>query len=516
MKTRRLLYLSTHHLTAYLWRAGTLTSEAQFATTEIGHLQFAAYLAQNTKSVFSILANVSEEGFQIEAIPFLRGADRKAVIERKLGQLYFNAALTASQSLGHEKAKRKNERIMLAALTNTAFFTPWLNAITRAGIALSGIYSLPLLAPSLVKKLQLAEEQYLLITVQDQSIRQSYFEKGELHFSRLTPLHNSSIGGIAQTISSEVQKLQQYLASQRVIGRNQPITAHVLAHSSAQKAIESSCTSTATIHYDILKIEDCAKRTGLKTPPPDTHCEQLFLNLLAIAAPSIQFADDHQRHDFHLGQIRSALQGIGALALLLCILVSGKLLFEAYTVKQETEALRSEAGLSRQRYNEIVKTFPSIPTDNETLRRVIDRYAELEKKSAFPDGLYQEISRAMDKTLAVELNAIEWRVGGDEAAAVATGPSVGTALTASAIPVGSEAAIVQGTLKLGASANARQMLDTFNLFVEALKTNPELQVEVLQRPFDIEPGKSLKGGDTTLEDNKPRSFSLQIVRKIEP
>lgn len=147
---------------------------------------------------------------------------------------------------------------------------------------------------------------------------------------------------------------------------------------------------------------------------------------------------------------------------------------------------------------------------------MIDRYAELEKKSAFPDGLYHEISRAMDKAPAVELNAIEWRVGSDDAAGATANPSASTALTAGTVPVGSEATIVQGTLKLGASANARQMLDTFSLFVEALKTNPELQIEILQRPFDIEPGKSLKGGDTTLEDNKPRSFSLQIVRKIEP
>lgn len=50
--------------------------------------------------------------------------------------------------------------------------------------------------------------------MQDQSIRQSYFEKGELHFSRLTPLQNSSISGIAQTFSAEAVKLQQYLSSQ--------------------------------------------------------------------------------------------------------------------------------------------------------------------------------------------------------------------------------------------------------------------------------------------------------------
>jgi len=49
----------------------------------------------------------------------------------------------------------------------------------------------------------------------------------------------------------------------------------------------------------------------------------------------------------------------------------------------------------------------------------------------------------------------------------------------------------------------------------ALKANPKLQIDVLQRPFDIESGKALRGGDTTLEDNKPRSFAVQISRKLE-
>ena len=510
---RRLLYLSNHQMGAWLWQAGELISEGLFAATEAGHQQFTEYLSRHQGSVFSMLANVSEEGFHIETIPYLRGSDRKAIIDRKLGQLFFNAGLTTSLSLGYEKQKRKNERIMLAALTNNAFFAPWLNAINTSEVALSGIYSLPLLTPALLKKLKINDEHCLLLTVQDQSIRQSYFDKGELHFSRLTPLQNSSIGGIAQTFSAESLKLQQYLISQRLIGRNQPITVHILAHTGAVKAIQQSCVSTPTIYYNILSIEDCAARTGLKKPPSDAHCEQLFLNLLVTSAPRMQFANDDQRHGYHLRQIRSGLYGLGAISLLCCLLFSGKFLYETYSLKQEAQALRAEAGLSRQRYNDIAKTFPPIPTNNETLRRVIDRYLELEKKSASPEGLFREFSRALQAVPAADLDTIDWKVGGIESAPLT---AMGQASAATVVPSDSEAIVVRGNLKLGANANARQMLNAFNRLVEALKANPKLQVEVLKRPFDIESGKSLKGGDITLEDNMPRSFSLQVIRKVEP
>jgi hypothetical protein len=496
-------------MTAYRWHSGVLESEGVFAANDEGHQQFADYVKQHRQATFTLLANVSEEGFHLETIPFLQGKDRKTVIERKLGQQFFSAPLTASLSLGYAKSKRKDERILLAALTNNEHFAPWLKAIESHGAALSGIYSLPLVSAALLKKLKLGHEQCLLLTVQDQSIRQSYFEKGELHFSRLTPLQNSSISGIAQTFSAEAVKLQQYLSSQRLIGRNQAIAVHVLAHGSAIKAIQASCNDTPTIHFNLLDIEDCARKTGLKTVPTDTHSETLFLNLLKVDPPRIQFANDDQRHGHHLGQIRFALHAVGALALAGCLLYSGKLLFDAREVAQETETLGVESALSRQRYAEIVATFPPIPTSNETLRQVIDRYAEIDRRTSSPLVLYRELGRALAAAPAVELDALEWRVGGTETAGQATN----NARAAQAVADDSETLIVRGTLKTG--ANARQTLAAFNLLVDALKTNPKLQVSVLQSPFDIESGKSLKGSDTAVDDNRPRAFSLQIVRKLE-
>lgn len=155
MTTHRLLYLSTHRMTAYRWHSGVLEVEGAFATNEEGHQQFSDCIKQQRRSTFTLLANVSEEGFHLETIPFLQGKDRQTVIARKLGQQFFNAALTASLSLGYEKSKRKDERILLAALTNNEHFAPWLKAIESHGATLSGIYSLPLVSAALLKKLKL-------------------------------------------------------------------------------------------------------------------------------------------------------------------------------------------------------------------------------------------------------------------------------------------------------------------------------------------------------------------------
>ena len=121
MISRRLLYLNTHRLSAYVWQAGKLTQEGVFDNDDSGRSAFASYVASHRHSHFSLLANVAEEGHVIETIPFLQGRDRETLITRKIGQHFLGTPLATSASLGFEKTKRKNERVLLCALTDPAF-----------------------------------------------------------------------------------------------------------------------------------------------------------------------------------------------------------------------------------------------------------------------------------------------------------------------------------------------------------------------------------------------------------
>lgn len=511
MKPQRFLYLSAQQLAAYRWHAGTLHGEGWFAASEAGLQQFREYLTSNASSVFSLLANVAEEGFHSETIPFLRGRDRTTVIQRKLAQTFFNTPLTTSLSLGHEKNRRKDEHLLLAALTNPVFFQPWLDIIAEADVALSGVFSLPTVLPSLLKKLRLPDEPCLLLTVQDQSIRQSYFEKGRLHFSRLTPLQHSSIGSIAQAFASESLKLQQYLASQRLVGRNQTITAHILAHPGALKAIATSCVDTPAVRFNVLDINDCARRTGLKSPPTDSHGEMLFLHLLATQPPAMQFAGDTLRHTYQVGRMGTLLYGLGATALCACLLLSGNQLFDAYQFAREAEQLQAETARSDQHYADILKTFPSVPIDRETLKSVIGRYLVQAQRSITPTPFYIELSRTLQDHPAIELLSLAWKLGGTDPARSTTGrPELGL----KPVPDESESLVVQGALHSPPGTDTRQFLGLFNRFVEQLAANKALRVDILQPPFDIESGKALRSGDAALERNTSRTFSLQVTRKI--
>jgi hypothetical protein len=60
------------------------------------------------------------------------------------------------------------------------------------------------------------------------------------------------------------------------------------------------------------------------------------------------------------------------------------------------------------------------------------------------------------------------------------------------------------------------MLSTFDQFVKLLGNDPAFSVTVTQQPFDMESGRALRGGDNEDEGMQPRSFALEVSRKITP
>jgi hypothetical protein len=479
VKNRRLLYLNTHRLSAYAWRQGKLLPEGIFESDEAGFSSFADYLRNTPKSHYSLLANVAEEGHALETIPFLQGRDRQALITRKIGQHFLGTPFSTAVSLGYEKAKRKNENLLISALTNPAHFEPWLHSINSAAAPLDGIYTVAQLGGQLLKKLGFSKGRCLLLTLQDHSIRESFLVDGQTLFSRMAPLTDSSIAGIASSFAAEAGKLHQYL-------------------------VEDACPDRGPLAFAFIDSHIAATKLGLHTPPEDSRSEALFLHLLATSPPRQQFAGEAPRHDYRLLQIRQGLIAIGIIALLGSVLFAAKETYQAETFREETQVLAaSEADLNR-RHQEISATFPQLGIDNETLRRLTTRYADLTRQQRQPNQAFRSVSRALDEMTDVALDSIEWKIGRISAS------------TAASITGEEEITVIRGTIRQGKNASTRQTLASFEAFAERLRSDPSISVSILQQPFDLESGRSLRGGDGADEISQPRQFALEISRKIAP
>ena len=173
MAEKRLIYLTSWRATVYTVRGSALEIGQTFANDEEGYEAFAIYLRGLRKTLFYVLADVVEEDFHLETIPFVRFGDRRMLLRRRLAQRYRDTSLSLAISLGTEKTQRRDERVLLSSFTNTQLFQPWLNVLRQSELPVAGVYSVALAAASLTKRLGHPKSPCLLVTLQPAGLRQT-------------------------------------------------------------------------------------------------------------------------------------------------------------------------------------------------------------------------------------------------------------------------------------------------------------------------------------------------------
>src|SRR5438094_4068872 len=220
MATRRILYFTGEDHYLYRSAGRTLELEAKFSGDDLGITAFREHLRGQRGALFAVLADLAGEDFHEEQVPFVRGADREALLARRLAQRYRDTRLAAALSLGQVVTpERRNERVLLASFTNTQQLSQWLDALEEAGARLAGVYSTPLVAPALAAALGARDARVLLVSANHAGLRQCYLENGRLRFARLERIGELAPEALAGFVRSETQRLVQYLITLRALAR---------------------------------------------------------------------------------------------------------------------------------------------------------------------------------------------------------------------------------------------------------------------------------------------------------
>lgn len=403
-----LLHLSSQGMRAYSWRKGALTFDGAFAETTSGIESFRTHLNERRSIPFRLLIDLPDEGFRLETIPPARGADRHAIIRRRTAQMENATPYIATVSLGKQNSGRGNETLMLATFTRPAHISPWLDACNDVGALLQQITSPPFLLSQLLKSLGLHQGRHLLFTLGSGGLRQTYFDAGQLQFSRLTATCLSP-GDAAVICFNEAHKLRHYLG-----GGLRPAAEaqfHALLPHQDIPAFEAHrmADSEVLIHViDLSRVE-----TELCLPPcqpDDFERDARLLHAMAKGESTAQFAPVQILKPYRLWQWRRWLRLFSWAAFgsgLLSATAYGLLAWSA-TVETQAQELRNQA--SRLQYQALLQTLPPMPAAASEVRSLSASMRALHAATRFPEATYRQLSYALDQTPEVELDRIEWRL----------------------------------------------------------------------------------------------------------
>ncbi len=509
---RYLLYFTAEDHYLYASSGARLQLEAQFPGDDAGVVQFHEYLRRRKGALFAVVADLAGEDFQEEQIPFLRGADREAVVQRRLAQRYRDTRLAAALSLGMvTTVQRKNERLLLASFTNTQQFVPWLDALEQSGARLAGVYSVPLLAPALAASLGVHRGRALVVTVDRAGLRQSFVEDGRLRFARLERTADMQPHALAAFIRSETLRLVQYLVSLRALPREgAPLPVMVIAPRGERAVFEQTLVPDGRVAFRTIDAAQAFAAVKLPQAPEGTAAEALYLHLAARKPPKAQFASSGERRRYFMWQLQRALVGAGVLGFAACALLAATRAYEAHDFRVRATELAGEARSAAERYQRITASFPVTETTTENLRVAVLEFRRLAEASAQPDPAFIHTSRVLERFPQVELDAIQWSLGrpGEPRSAEARPP-------ATSVPRSEQAVQIE----LSGRVNATQRNDYRGItaqvqaFATALATNG-YQVVRMQLPFDVTSEGTLTGDIGGRDSSEAPRFTITVARSL--
>ncbi|RZT10806.1 hypothetical protein SAMN05216319_0729 [Duganella sp. CF402] len=523
MFSKHLFYLTADQLCAYLWQGGRLSGGVSFANTRAGIDDFMDYVDSHARAApVYLLADLIEEDFQRVNLPHVRGRAARQLLQRRLLQQYRETPFRHHEVQGRDSEGRRDDIVLLSALTNPSSVQPWVEALERLQIPLAGLYSTTLLSEDLAHKLKLRDEHLLLVTQQSAGWRQSYFQNGMLKFSRLTPAIDRD--GNPTDVGAETRKTQQFLTSQRLLGRGSVLQTVVLAPAAETEALDAQCEDGPETEFQLLSLESVAARVGLKTGDDQVEqraaqvAEPMLLAFLARRKPDTHYTlGDWQRY-FKMWRARVNLYGLSAAIVIISAAITGSNLWQQIGADNDSKRLAAEATQLDTRYRSLMAEMPPRVTSTANMRAAVTVERMLATQSATPLGMATVISKALEATPEIRLLQLDWKVSLPAANAPAPGQEDNAAAPISSLVAGIPGRAPQVLLLEaeidGAQDDYRSAVNSMTQFAQALARHPRLTVEIDKPPVDTRPTVKLAGkaGPQAVAAGRAK-FTLNLVWK---
>ncbi len=404
-------------MVAQEWSGSNFKNSVFFEPDEQGFDLFRTYLTSINQEPIRLLVDLIEEEFRQVTIPLIRGADRKAVINRHFEKFFRNSKFrhAFTQSV-NKKKKRKEENLIFTGLTNPELLEPWLDVLKDSKTPLAGIISLPIISERFVEKLEKKNSCVILVSQQVPSnLRQTVFLDGKLILSRLVPIASFYQGKYAQDVIRDVDSTQRYLVSQRLIERSETVDVHILSNKRHFNKLTVACNESNFFDFEIHSIDELLKERKI-----DLYDDQDFSSALFCYEATKIRKIDHYARDEDKYYLKHYKVGLGLKLLGIALFSIGFGLGVTNTIQGylyqdrtiEMDVLKNQYNVQFKELSEKTKFLPAKISD---IKKAVDLSKAI--KSNFghnPQKFLTEISNDLILFSDIRVSHLNWFVAKNE------------------------------------------------------------------------------------------------------
>ena len=489
---KTLLFISAAGCQVRAWHHGALSAATQFPNNDEGLASFASHMRACRNQVI-ILADLVEEDFRHETIPHLQRRERAALIRRKLEQYYRSTPFRQAATLRHRSNGKREEDVLFSAITNPAHIAPWLEIMLEHGIALAGIHSVANLSAPLLKNIP--DENLLLLSWEKHAgLRQTYFDSGQVRFSRLTSISDRCFGATAET---ESIRIQQYLNNMSLLPPDSPLSVYIICHAGDRRELEVQLHDSSYMRYRYLDIQVLGLQAGSAAAFTDSDATPLFMQLSATRQARSHYAAAEHTRFLRLSHMRRFLSGISAATVAGSLLWAAANLAAGIKLSDDTQAARTQADLLVRQARQITQSFPDNLAPASHMKTAVLLSRRLDKYSPPPQQMLGGLSMALETFPDIQLNKLSWQ----------SNLAMDASLTGETADIPAPSIVLEGDLS-GFPGDRRAALS----YIEGFRQSLELHgytVTATVLPFDASPRGNISA-DIAGDDHRPAPISLRL------
>ncbi len=520
---KRIFYFTGHRFTVMHWKGKNFAGACSFEPDSAGLDKFEQYLQQSACMATKLLIDVIEEDFRQETIPHVYGKDRKAVVGRILDRYYrASRQFTYHRVIGREKTGRKDDRVLLGAITDPGLLSPWLDVIERTETPLSGIWTLPLISEKLLGLLDAKKGPVLLVSQQvNSTLRQTFFRNGKMISSRQSVINQdaSNITNIGKFAHPEISRTTTFLRNQRLIGEQEELQVIMLCSEVQSDSLHNAFEAGGSWAFRLHRIEDIHKKLGLK------NIESRFADAIyAWLCMSELFTTGHYgKHDdfrrYYYALASASLYAVSVIVLLIAAVITEDNISSAIESNRSVELLRQQEAGYKKVYSEKFSTYEAVFQNAKSMNAAVDLVNTIEQHATVsPLDLYIELSKIMSRPQFrdVEINRIQWQLEQHSETAGNTAAQSKPDI-ASPDPM-HHVAVVSGKIPVDSSDYGRSVAQVNNIVLALLKHERIETVEALEMPVEVRSDKRFTAQSGVIDADAGKQdrrgvFSIRIVMK---
>lgn len=393
----------------YVWTKKSLELAGEFGKAP--DAEFNQFLHEYEGLPVILVTDYLEESFRHDTGVHVSGTDRDALLERKLNYSFRNTPYRAASIVGRESEGRKDDRILLSALTKPEMLEPWVKVMLEQKVKIQAVTSVAYLMQAYSQKAGLNDKYLMIVSIDESSdLRQTFLRDGQIQFSRLTSLTTKETAALPDAINHESLQIRQYLERIKLLPFDSQMVIRVFSPFKIDEATLENYNNELNV-FQCFNIQDLAQSFALTLDGLDKSPTSLFLGRI-LQRSKLQniYAPLHVRKYFQLSSLASGLATTGISLVVITILMKVFSLIDSIGNWDLVDNLQAQTAPLNRQYEQLTESFPDTPIPSAEMALVVETAEHITQNSYNVEDALAMISQALTAAPELQITTINWEV----------------------------------------------------------------------------------------------------------